>query len=160
MHMTPMTYVPPRRRDAIVRPVDDEWLLIDKHTNKAHCLNQTAAQVWYLCNGTSSVADIAATLSENAESSVDAGIVWMALKQLRRAGLLTNAADVPKQPAVVTRRDALRKIAVAGAIALPLVTSIAIPTPAQAASCVHNGKPCLVNPQCCTGICRNGRCTT
>jgi Coenzyme PQQ synthesis protein D (PqqD) len=160
MNRTLLTYVPPRRRDAIVRPVDDEFLIIDKETNRAHCLNQTAATVWQLCDGKNTVTEMAAMLGKNSSGPGDPDVVWVALKQLGKAGLLTSRVSLPDTPAGLNRRDAIRKIAIASAIALPLVTSIAIPAAAQAASCVHNGKPCILNPQCCTGICRSGRCTT
>ena len=153
-------YVPPKRKEAIVRRLDEEWLILDTETNKAHCLNETAARVWWLCDGKISVAEIVASLRDDDESFPDETYVWFALKQLRKAGLLPREARFPDEAGLVSRRNAMRKIGVAAAFALPVVTSILVPTPAQAASCIHNGKPCILNPQCCTGKCRSGRCTT
>ena len=41
-----------------------------------------------------------------------------------------------------------------------LVTSLVAPTPARAASCLANGKPCVSPAQCCSGKCgvTSGHC--
>ena len=160
MKTRPAEYVPPRRKDAIVRQVGDEFLVLDTKTNKAHCLNHTAGRVWDFCDGETSVAEMVRALSDGSEMPVDENIVWMALQQLRKAGLLRRDPSFPERPALLSRRDAVRRIGVAAALALPLVTSILVPTPAQAASCLHNGQACVLSQRCCTGICRRGRCTT
>jgi hypothetical protein len=64
--------------------------------------------------------------------------------------------DVEKPVRRTSRREAIRSIGIAGAIALPLVTSLVAPTPARAASCLANGKPCVSNVQCCSGKCGTG----
>ncbi len=81
---------------------------------------------------------------------MDETVVLLALDQLADAHLLVEA-EVPAEP--LSRRVALRRIGVAAAVVLPLVTSIVAPTAAQAVSCLHNGQPCVVNGQCCSGIC-------
>ena len=42
-----------------LQEMPDEVLVFDLETNKAHCLNQTAAFVWKACDGVNSVAEIA-----------------------------------------------------------------------------------------------------
>ena len=51
----------PRARQAslIIKEVDDETLIYDLETDKAHCLNSTASRVWKSCDGRTSVAEIA-----------------------------------------------------------------------------------------------------
>jgi hypothetical protein len=153
MKPRPTEYVPPKRKDAIVRQVDHKFLVLDTKTNKAHCLNQTADRVWALCDGETSVAEMVRALSEASGTQVDAKIVWMALGQLRKAGLLPKEPSFPDDPGLASRREAVRKIGVAVALALPVVTSILVPTAAQAASCLQALQPCTSPSQCCSGIC-------
>jgi len=47
-----------RKEGLVIQEMPDEVLVFDTETNKAHCLNETAAFVWKSCNGTNSVADI------------------------------------------------------------------------------------------------------
>lgn len=121
-----------KRKDTIVRQVGDEFLVYDLKTNKAHCLNRMAAGVWMLCDGKTTVAEIARKMGETAESSVDEGIIELALSRLQKAGLIEQDSS-GSEPAIPSRRVALRKMATA-ALALPLVTTILVPTAAQAAS--------------------------
>ena len=44
-----------RTSGLIVKEVDGEILIYDRETNKAHCLNQTAAKVWEHCDGKTTV---------------------------------------------------------------------------------------------------------
>ncbi len=153
MKPRPTEYVPPKRKDAIVAQVDHEFLVLDTKTNKAHCLNQTAHRVWALCDGETSVAEMVRVLSEESGTQVYAKIVWMALGQLRKARLLHKEPSFPDNPRLASRREAVRKIGVAAALALPVVTSMLIPTAAQAVSCLHSGDHCTLNSQCCSGVC-------
>ena len=121
-----------KRKDTIVRQVGDEFLVYDPKTNKAHCLNRVAAEVWMLCDGKTTVAEIARKVGEPAESSVDEAVIELALSRLQKAGLIEQDSS-GSEPAIPSRRVALRKMATA-ALALPLVTTILVPTAAQAAS--------------------------
>ncbi len=47
-----------RKEGLVIQEMPDEVLVYDLDTNKAHCLNQTAAFVCKSCNGRNSVADI------------------------------------------------------------------------------------------------------
>jgi hypothetical protein len=58
----------------------------------------------------------------------------------------------------VTRRELIRRLGLAAAASLPLVTSIVAPTPAQAASCLPSGQPCTSSLQCCSAVCAGGAC--
>ena len=159
MQSDPSQYIPPRRRSAIVRHLAEECLIIDTETNHAHCVNDSAARIWQLCDGKTTVASMTARLNQEFESSVDEAFVWMALKKLLRAGLLPRNTAFPNEVVLMTRRKALQKVGGAAALALPFVSSILIPTAAQAASCLHNGRQCVSNSQCCSGICKNLRCS-
>ncbi len=43
-----------RHKNLIVKELPDETLIYDLDSDKAHCLNQTAALVWKNCDGTRS----------------------------------------------------------------------------------------------------------
>ena len=118
-----------KRKDTIVRQVGDEFLVYDLKTNKAHCLNRIAAEVWMLCDGKTTVAEIVRKVRET-KSSVDEAVIELAVSRLQEAGLIEQDSS-GSEPMIPSRRVALRKMATA-ALALPLVTTIRVPTAAQA----------------------------
>jgi Coenzyme PQQ synthesis protein D (PqqD) len=119
----------------IVREIDGETLVYDRSSDAASCLNELAARVWRECDGETSVAEIADALGE------DERAVWLALHQLTKAQLLTEAiAFPPDMNAAKSRREIGARL---GLGAAALVTSIVAPIPARAASCLTAGAPCL-----------------
>jgi len=146
---------PRARVECLSREFDHELLIYDLQSDAGHCLNSTAAAAWKLCDGNNSPSQIARTLSRQFSAQVDESVVLLALDQLADAHLLVEPAVSTKR---LSRRVALRRIGIAAAIALPLVTSIVAPTPAQAASCLHNLSPCSANAQCCSNLCVANRC--
>ena len=148
-----LDFVPPQHKDAIVRQLSEEFLVYDEETSQAHCLNRTATDVWKLCDGKITVAEIIQKLEEKSKSSVHESLVWMALCQLQKSGLLVGGILLSKEENFLSRRALLKKMGVAAALALPVVTSILVPTAAQAASCLHSGRPCMSPFQCCSMIC-------
>ena len=153
MRKTPdkSTFVP-KRKDTTVRQLCDELLVYDKATNKAHCLNESAAEVWNLCDGKSTVAEIVPLLKKKAKAPTDEQMLWMALLRLEKAGLLQN--DVPLSGLVCTlsRREASRRVgATAAALAVPVIASILVPKAEAAVSCSTLGGVCNPRP-CCAGM--------
>ncbi|MFL6228861.1 MAG: PqqD family protein [Pyrinomonadaceae bacterium] len=144
----------PRARtdELIVRELHDEVLVYDLARDKAHCLNQTAALVWRHCDGLTSVAELARVLSRETDAPVDERVVWLALKQLSRDRLL-EAGAIPPQPGGLNRRQMMRVLGRAAVVALPLVTTIVAPTPAQASYALPSGACCDQSDQCQSGIC-------
>jgi hypothetical protein len=138
----------------IVQPLEDEVLLYDKERHKAHCLNKTAALVWRLCDGTRTVEEIAVQLSTELQTRVSEEIILLALTQLSRRHLMTDRVV----RSGLTRREAMRKLGVGAAIAIPLVTSIVSPHAAQAATCLPSGSPCSTSSECCSGVCNGNTC--
>ena len=128
----------------IVREIDGETLIYDRSRAAASCLNEFAARVWRACDGETSVAEIAAELGE------DERAVWLALHQLTKAQLLTEAIALPADmSAAKSRREVGARL---GLGAAAFVTSIVAPLPAQAASCT-NPFPCsVVFQNCCPGF--------
>ena len=152
-----------RRSGLIIQEVDSEILIYDQETNKAHCLNQTAAKVWNYCDGETTVADACGALSHDLETPVDEKLVWYAVDQFSKDNLLEKEIELPAfiLPGM-TRRQMVRTLGLAAVVAVPLVTSIVAPTPAQAATCLAAGAACTADAQCCSGSCvpaGSGTCT-
>ena len=77
-----------RRSGLIIQEVDGEILIYDQNSNKAHCLNQTAAKVWKYCDGETTLADACSALSRDLETPVDEKLVWYAVDQFSKDQLL------------------------------------------------------------------------
>ena len=149
---------PKARADCLSKKFNDEVLVYDPQRHVGHCLNSTAAAVLKLCNGKNSPSQIALALLQRLPSTVDEALVLLTLKELTGAHLLVEG-ELPAP--FLSRRGAIRRIGMATAVVLPLVTSVVAPTPAHAASCMHAGQPCGSNGQCCSGNCNpnSHRCT-
>jgi hypothetical protein len=85
-------------------------------------------------------------------------VVWLALEQLSRDRLLTERVIWPAAVPHMSRREALRRVGIGAAIALPIVVSITAPTPAQAGTCKAKGASCGTGSQCCSKACVGGIC--
>jgi len=109
----------------------DEILAVKTATSEAHALNQSAAVVFDLCDGTVSRSEMAARLQRRTGLPADEEIVNLALAELADAGLVV--LDSPEPLAAVTRRSLIRRFALsAAAVAmLPIVETILVP-PASA----------------------------
>jgi hypothetical protein len=128
-----------RTKDLIVNELPDEVLVYDLTRHKAHCLNQTAAQIWHLCNGQRTVPEITRTLAQELDRPVDEEVVWLGLGQLSKSCLLEQALGKPDATSRLSRRTAIRRLGMAAAIALPLVISVVAPSAVNAATCVPSG---------------------
>ena len=134
----------------IVKEIDDETLVYDMGRHAATCLNEFAAKVWRRCDGTTSVADIADALGE------DERAVWLALHQLTKSQLLTEAIALPRDMTTAkSRREITRRL---GLGAAAFVASIVVPTAAHA-SCLPLNSMCVNNGQCCGNNCNNFVCS-
>jgi Coenzyme PQQ synthesis protein D (PqqD) len=135
----------------IVREIDGETLVYDRSRDAASCLNEFAARVWRECDGETSVAEIATALGE------DERAVWLALHQLTKAQLLTEAiAFPPDMKAAKSRREVAGRL---GLGAAAVVASVVAPMPAQAASCGGPLARCTTSAQCCARlVCTGFRC--
>ena len=117
-----------RKEGLVIQEMPDEILVYDTETNKAHCLNSTAAFVWQACNGKNSVSDIARLFGSQAKSPVQEDFIWLAIDQLNENNLLEKEfkANFNGQ----SRRNVIKKIGLAAVISLPLVSSLVAPTAA------------------------------
>lgn len=129
-----------RRNDLVVQEMADEVLVYDTQTNKAHCLNMSAARVWSICDGNHSVSDIVRQIGSNGEGTVTEDFVWLALDQLSETGLLDNT--LPPRFKGQSRRNVLKTIGLASVVALPLISSLVAPRRAFASvscGCINPG---------------------
>jgi Coenzyme PQQ synthesis protein D (PqqD) len=142
-----------RKQGLVIQDLPDEVLVYDRDRDHAHCLNQTAAFVWQRCDGKNTTAQIAQSLGHQFNCTVDEKIVWLALDQLGKNHLLDRQAALPPTLMGMNRRSVMRALGLAAVVAVPLVTSIVAPTPAQAATCKPTGASCAVPAECCSGLC-------
>jgi hypothetical protein len=148
----------------VIKELPDEVLVYDLDTDKAYCLNQTAALVWKNCDGQQTVAQLRQLMAQETNSAVPEEMVWLALDQLDKFQLLETVPIRPACLAGMKRRELVRSIGVV-AMALPLIMSIAAPTAAQGASpcqctspnCRPAGCPCFNNNDC-VNKCQAGIC--
>ena len=137
-----------RQNGLVVQEMPDEILIYDLDTNKAHCLNHSAATVWKLCDGNNSVAEIVQLFEENNSGKVTEDFVWLAIDQLNQNGLLDGS--IAPRFAGQSRRQVLKTIGLASMVALPVIASLVAPKNALGAiscSCSNAGQ-CLTRTSC------------
>lgn len=151
-----------RREQLVVQEMPDEVLVYDLKTHKAHCLNKTAAFIRNHCDGQTSVAELARLLKDEIGSQVDASMIWYALDNLGRAGLLEGELVPPNRG--VSRRRLMRQLGAGTLITIPMVASLLVPNAVHAQSVVVSncktavGSGCSpTNPACNNCCCANGR---
>lgn len=137
-----------RREGLVIQELPGEVLIYDLQTNKAHCLNSTAATVWKSCDGSNSVADISRLVADTAGSAVQEDLVWLAIDQLSENNLLENKSTTKFTRQ--NRREVIKKVGLAAVVALPLVTSLVAPKAAHAGSACA-GNVCTTSADCASG---------
>lgn len=111
----------------LVRKVDDEVIIYDHRTQKAHCLNGVATSVWEHWEAGKCVPEICFALDQR-----DEDVVWAILLELEGSGLLTNRIAPAVNQNVLSRRDLIKRMGLG--MAVPIITSVVVPPPAAAAS--------------------------
>ena len=150
-----------RAHALVIHDLPDEVLVYDQERDQAHCLNHTAALVWRACDGKLSPQEIAGKLTAELGAPVSQDVVLLALAQLEKFRLLEPSKISSSPYAAISRRQMVRTLGVAAAVALPLITSIVVPIPAQAATCIAPGQNCSPTILCCSPLGCNpgtGRC--
>jgi hypothetical protein len=141
-----------RSVNIVVQNSGQEVLIYDFNTNKAFCLNDTAAKVFIACDGKTTFSE----LKTKFQFSDD--IIFLALAELLKRNLLTENANYQLAFAATNRREIIKKIGLASMIALPIVSSIIAPTATQAASGgAAIGAACFANSECASNNCVGGR---
>ena len=136
------TYSPKTRSTRLfVQQLPDELVVYDVEHNEVHCLNGSAARVWALCDGKTTVSEIARLLGTDLEPQAAEALVWMALDQFEEKHLLEEVATsgpAMYRPQDMTRRQMMLRAGLVVAL-LPMVDSIIAPPAAVAQSVAPGG---------------------
>jgi hypothetical protein len=158
-----MGFLPKTRREGIItKEVDGELLVYDIERDKAHCLNPSAAAIWKLCDGRTSIEEIAASMTTQTGAIVDEIAVSLALADFGRSHLLEVTGgdemrlQLPKTILGMSRREAVKRIGIGAS--LPIIFSITAPTAQANISCKGDGVTCGAGPECCSGTCTSNQC--
>jgi hypothetical protein len=122
----------------------DEILALKEGSLEAHALNQSAAAVYDLCDGSTSKSEMAAEIHRRTGLPADEEIVDLALSELVETGLVM--LDDPDSPSAGTRRALIRRLALSSTLALmlPVVETVVVPPRVQAQSPTPSPTPTLV----------------
>lgn len=137
-----------RNEGLVIQEMPDEVLVYDMNTNKAHCLNPSAAFIWRACNGKNSVADIASRFETDGKGKVSEDFVWLAIDQLQENALLKH--EITPRFSGQSRRHVIKTIGLASMVAVPVIASLVAPQNALAASSCGCTAPigCAGRPAC------------
>ena len=130
-----------RLDNLLTQEVGDELVVYDRECRRAHRLNRAAALIWRHCDGKRTLADLTALLQRELKIPANEAVACLALEQLAGARLLQERLMPKMNATAISRRQLIRQLGLAGGlmILLPVVTSIAAPTPAMAASTKNIG---------------------
>ena len=147
-----------RKNRLLVEEVEGETLVYDLRSHKAHCLNDISAFVWERCDGSNSVEDLMRLAERELGVTSSEEFIWLALDRLEESALLEQPvedSDAGPEVPRYSRRDVLKSLAKVGVV-LPLVASIAVPTPVQAATTVTSTE-CRNDPLAMGSCCTTGK---
>jgi hypothetical protein len=145
-----------RKDGLVINELPEEIVIYDKESHKAHCLNQTAAMIWKRCDGRTTPARIAASLQLELNAPISEDLVWYAIEQLEKDDLLMEKVVRSRSSAGLSRRELIKRLGLAAAVAVPLITTMVAPTAVEAAAsgCVDcNGTLCCPPATCVGGAC-------
>lgn len=147
-------YFKSREENLVINDLKGETLIYNLSTDKAYCLNETSAFVWNNLDGKQSVAQVAAALAKKTKQPINEEIVWLAIDELKKEGLMEQYDAINSPLKGISRREAVKRVGLSTMIALPVVASLIAPKAARAVSSTGGcGSPCDAN-------CRTGGCDT
>lgn len=147
----PRTKAPAARfEDLAVTDSADEVLVYDKRSHHIHHLNRTSAVIWRLCDGERRVGELARQASAELGEPVKDETIQLALQKLDAAELLTQPLPSVLHATSQSRRTFLRRAAVGGAIAVPVIISVTAPVSAAFTGC---NVPCQCGSACSGNSC-------
>ena len=113
--------------------IDNEMSVYEWTSKTVHALNPTAARVWQMCDGRTTVVQMAAVLRAELGVPHADELVWLALTEFKEKQLIEgDLARLPDRH-TLSRRALIAKLGLTAAM-LPAVTSIVAPTALQAQS--------------------------
>ena len=155
-------YPKTKTENIISQEISDELIICNLEEDKVFCFNNTAKLVWNFCDGRNSIKEIVAELNKTTGGEFTAEIVKLAVQQFDKSSLLESNGIISNS---ISRRNLIKNIAASSIVALPIVSSLAMPPSAAAqASCnastacacssnTGKGNPCAVpGTNGCTGM--------
>lgn len=125
-----------RKKNVVVQETTEgELLIYDLTKSKAFCLNETATQVWKLCDGSRSISEISHELENILKTPASENLVWLALDQLKKENLIESEITTPTEFEGLSRRQIIKKVGFSSMIMLPVVAGLVAPAAGQAVSC-------------------------
>jgi hypothetical protein len=134
-----------RNADIVVQALGEEILIYDLKTHQAYNLNETSALVYQACDGKTTFDEL------KRQYKFTDDLIFLALDQLKTGGLIETDDSFVSPFSGMSRREAIRKVAFASIITLPVISSLVAPTAAMAqssgcggggAGCVNSGGNC------------------
>lgn len=125
--------VPRKSPSVYTETLNDEMCVYEWTSKEVHALNATAARVWAMCDGKTSVSEMTDRLCAEFHLPNAEAVVWLALWEFKKKHLIEGELAVPPDHRALSRRDLIVKLGLTAA-ALPVVTSIVAPTALQAQS--------------------------
>ncbi|HRH45610.1 MAG TPA: PqqD family protein [Pyrinomonadaceae bacterium] len=147
-----------RVHEIVIQELSDETLIYDLRTNRALALNKLPSEVWKLCDGKHSTAEISGTLTGLFHQPVSEELILFTLELLQKENLITPGSLKTHYLSGLTRRQAVRKMGFGFLTLLPVISSLTAPLAINAASgCPVSNKPtgcvCTANNECQTNCC-------
>lgn len=144
-----------RQADILVQDLENELLIYDLRIDKAYCLNQTAALVFGLSDGTRTASEISELMSKKLGTAVGEDFVWLALQGLEKENLTENSKELADYFAGFSRREIIKKVGLASMVAFPVIASVVAPSAAaaQSSSLFPLFTRCSSPGQCASGSC-------
>lgn len=149
-----------RVNNLVVQELPNEILICDLENNHFYCLNQTASEVWKLCDGKNDFSEIASKLNQKTNQKVSEELIWLTIDQFSSKNLLEEKIETETFFSKTTRREVIKKIGLTSMLALPLISQIIMPTPAlaQSGGCPVGGLqpagcPCSNGGDCISNCC-------
>lgn len=167
-----MNSLPRIRTGLLKHPLEQQVLVYDPHAQQVHLLDPTTGFVLELLEkGGYTPEGLAYEVAERTGVADQSALIALAVEELRKAHLLDETSEALSPLAEVSRREAVRKLALTGAAAalLPgIATLIPTRTYAQGTAAAGGaaGTACSANTQCSSsnccgapsGICSNTGC--
>lgn len=123
-----------RQSGFVTQELENEILIYNLTTHKAHCLNTSMSHIWSFCNGESTTTQVIDSFRTKLKVNINEDFIWLAVDELIKADLIEDASRSSLRfKNQISRRNALVHIALPVAM-LPIIVGIVAPTAAHAAS--------------------------
>lgn len=152
-----MNQLPSVKTGLLRNPLDGQVLVYDTADGRVHLLDMATSCVFDLLEeGGWTPSTINAELARRLGVASTDGLLLLALDELQKAGLLETEVVEAEPLPDVTRREMVRKLALAGvtAVLVPTIATLAASKAYAGGTLLPVGQPCGTSP----GLCASGRC--